>query len=208
MGDEVAKPIEETLSALEIPVGAKALDKLAVYAIEIVRFSKRINLTGASTVEDFVRGPFFDALTLLKVLEPEGTLVDIGSGGGLPGIPAAIVVPDVRVTLVEPRSRRVAFLNRAVHMLDLKIEIMECRDEDIADRIWDGAVAQAVWPPHEWISRARRLIEPDGAMYVLTSSPLEPGNLPLGLSVTAEYLSTRPWDGKRRYSARLGVLGG
>jgi 16S rRNA (guanine527-N7)-methyltransferase len=176
MGDAVKTLIEQSLSALEVQVGEDAADKLVMYANEIVRFGKRINLTGTPNAEDFVRGPMFDALTLIKVLDPKGSLVDMGSGGGLPGIPAAIAVPQVSVTLVEPRSRRTAFLRHVVHMLALEIEILECRDEEIDGRVWSGAVAQAVWPPKQWLKKAQCLIGENGAVYALTSRPLDPAD--------------------------------
>lgn len=204
MGDEVKKLIEQSLSALEIEAGTEALEKMTIYANEIVRFGKRINLTGSPTAEDFVRGPLFDALTLLKVLEPRGTLVDIGSGGGLPGIPTAILAPQTVVTMAEPRSRRVAFLNHIVHLLAIDAEIMECRDEEIGERLWDGAVAQAVWPPEEWLARAGRLIAPGGAVYVLASSPIDSAGMSGELEVKSQFFTSRPWDGKKRYSAKLG----
>jgi 16S rRNA (guanine(527)-N(7))-methyltransferase RsmG len=65
-----------------------------------------------------------------------GSLADIGSGAGLPGVVLAIMRPDLRVTLIEPRARRAAFLAECVSELDLKnVEICRARAEDLADQV-------------------------------------------------------------------------
>jgi 16S rRNA (guanine(527)-N(7))-methyltransferase RsmG len=143
------------------------------------------------------------ALTLVPLLDPGRTVVDVGSGGGLPGIPAAILVPELRVTLVEPRSRRTAFLRHAGHALGLELEVVQCRVEELRDHQWNGAVSEAVWPAHEWLARAVRLVEPGGAVYVLSSNAIEPDALPTGAKKETECDFTRPHDGATLWATRV-----
>jgi 16S rRNA (guanine527-N7)-methyltransferase len=195
-------------AAREIGFGldGERADRLLRYAGELVRWNRRLNLSGAATAEEFVAGPLFDALTLLPVLEDGPDLVDVGSGGGLPGIPAAILRPGLRVTLVEPRARRAAFLRHAVHLLGLGAEVVQGRAEELGDGQWSMAVAQAVWPPAEWLARAPRLVRPGGAVHLLGTSPLPPGEIPPGLVLERTFRCRRP-DGRERFAARL-RLGG
>jgi 16S rRNA (guanine527-N7)-methyltransferase len=201
---------EDAKGELERAAGALGLDpdevragRLLLYVGELVRWNRRLNLTGAGTAAEFVAGPLFDALTLMPVLGDGPDLVDVGSGGGLPGIPAAILRPGMAVTLVEPRARRAAFLRHAVHLLGLRAEIVQGRTEELADGGWSSAVAQAVWPPAEWLARAPRLLRPGGAVHVLASSPLDPGDIPPSLVLEQTFACRRPEGGPERFAFRL-----
>jgi 16S rRNA (guanine527-N7)-methyltransferase len=84
-------------------------------------------------------------------LVPDGArVVDVGSGAGLPGIPLAIVRPDLRIVLVEPLARRVDWLREVIDDLDLAVEVERGRAEDaVVRRRWEGAdvvTARAVAP--------------------------------------------------------------
>lgn len=84
----------------------------------------------------------------LSPLIPQGAaVVDVGSGAGLPGLPLAILRPDLRVTLLEPLLRRVDFLNLAVPELDLadRVEVIRGRAEDHRAR-YDIVTCRAVAP--------------------------------------------------------------
>jgi 16S rRNA (guanine527-N7)-methyltransferase len=91
-----------------------------------------------------------DALTVLPFLPPGShRLADVGSGGGVPGIPLAIVRPDVQVLLIESTKKKAAFLRKAVEGLGLtNVEVTEQRAEDVglSDRreTFDVAVVRAV----------------------------------------------------------------
>jgi len=192
-----------SFECLKISAHDGVLAALESYAREVIRWNRRVNLTGAKTPAEFVRGPLFDALSLLPVLEPDRTLVDIGSGGGLPGIPARLVHRNIQVTLVEPRSKRVAFLNHVCHYLEIKAEVLPVRAEKLGDRHWQGAVAQAVWSPEDWIPLGAGRVDPGGAVYVLSAGPIERAAIPPGLVVEKGVEISRPFDGAMRYSTKL-----
>jgi len=89
--------------------------------------------------------------------------LDAGSGAGLPGIPVAIVRPDVEVVLTEPRAGRVAFLELAVERLDLRnVRILPRRVEDLLDERFDVVMARAFAPPEVAWRRLAPLLEPGG----------------------------------------------
>lgn len=199
--------LEVGLRRIDIALSPDAQARLIRYAEEIIHWNRRINLTGAKTVEAFIDGPLFDALTLLKVLpDAPDSFVDIGSGGGLPGIPAIIARSPKQATLVEPRAKRVTFLHHAVHLLSLKVTVVESRDENLAGG-WTDAVAQAVFEPTEWLKRACRLVVPGGRIYVLSAESLSVDALPDGAAVDAEYHCVRPAGEVPRYAYRIVTSG-
>lgn len=200
---EDAALLETALAALGLAPDSRTRERLLDYAGELIGWGRRVNLTGAADVGALIRGPLFDALTLVPLLDDAEDLVDVGSGGGLPGIPAALLAPGRRVTLVEPRARRCAFLRHAVHALGLDLEVVQSRAEELRDGQWRGAVAQAVWPPERWLAAARRLVVPGGAVYVLGTRPLDPAWLAADEAVEEAVTLARPFDGARRHAARI-----
>ncbi|MDL4773470.1 16S rRNA (guanine(527)-N(7))-methyltransferase RsmG [Actinomadura xylanilytica] len=101
---------------------------------------------------------------------PEGaTVVDIGSGAGLPGIVLAIVRPDLSITLLEPLLRRTTFLNECVGMLELpNVEVRRARAEEAAkDLSVDVATARAVAPLERLAKWALPLLRPGGELLAL-----------------------------------------
>lgn len=188
---------------LGFPIGREARKRLMVYAEEVCRWNRRVNLTGASDPATFIEGPLFDALTLAPVLDSSGSLVDIGSGGGLPGVPMGVLFPEVALTLVEPRAKRISFLQHIVHHLGLEAEVIRARDEDLPLERWSGAVAQAVFKAPEWIPRGAKLVMPGGSLYVLGTEPVDADSLGPGLVVEDSFSCQPPGKIARRYAVRI-----
>jgi len=203
----VGSAVGRAFAHLGVDCGDDLGRALALYAAEICRWNRRVNLTGAKSAEAFVDGPLFDALTLLKVLAEDAPLVDVGSGGGLPGLPAALYRPGLRVVLVEPRAKRGSFLRHAVDALGLSCEVVEAREEQLGGRAYGAAVAQAVWPAPEWLGRAVRLVVPGGAIYALSSAPVTDADLPPGCRIDASFETKRPLDGAPRFAVRVRKVG-
>lgn len=123
------------------------------YRALIARWNSRARLTALADPVEVIRLHFVDSLLCLIAapLASAVTLIDVGSGGGLPGIPLAIARPHFRVTLLEPAARKAAFLERAVAELGLPCAVVAERAE-VAGRApqlreqFDAAVARAVAP--------------------------------------------------------------
>jgi 16S rRNA (guanine(527)-N(7))-methyltransferase RsmG len=123
----------------------------------LLTWNARINLTGAQTRDDLVGEHLPDALAMASLVPPEARVLDVGSGGGLPAIPFGLLRPDVRLTLVEPRAKRVAFLRTAVRTLGLSAEVAPARVEDLEGASFDVAGSRATFAPVEWLEKARAL---------------------------------------------------
>jgi 16S rRNA (guanine527-N7)-methyltransferase len=121
---------DETLRAALQAAGvdANVAERLATYGTLLLEANRKVNLTGAKDPAALLPH-LLDALTLAN--DVTESLVDIGSGGGLPGIPLAIVT-GARVVLIEPTAKKAAFLERALLELGLQGEAVAERAEVVA----------------------------------------------------------------------------
>ena len=97
-------------------------EQLYRYFNLLIESSKVMNLTTITEEEDVYIKHFYDSILALKHLEntKDITLLDIGSGAGLPGIVLKIAYPNIKITLLEPTTKRCNFLNSVIEKLDLK----------------------------------------------------------------------------------------
>src|SRR5262245_10579524 len=101
------------------PAASPELDR---YLALLLQWNAQINLTAARTREALMRDHVPDALALSELIEA-GSLVDVGSGAGLPALPLALLRPALRIRLVEPRAKKAAFLRTAVRELGLSARV-------------------------------------------------------------------------------------
>ncbi len=144
--------------------------RLLRFADLLMTWNARINLTGARTASGLVAEHFPDAFALASVLGGPADVVDVGSGGGLPAIPLALLRPTLRLTLVEPLAKKAAFLKTAVRDLGLagRAQVLVARVDDLAPASYDVAVSRATFAPPVWVAVARRLVRASGRIFVLT----------------------------------------
>lgn len=114
--------LEEALREVGLEVGAAEAARLAAYAAMVVEAGRRMNLTGARSWEELVDRHIVDCLVGISKVDWSGVggALDVGSGAGLPGIPLAIIRPEVKVGLVEARQKKAEFLRRCVGRLKLE----------------------------------------------------------------------------------------
>lgn len=162
--------VEEVASQFGRKLDPAQAQTLGSYAELLLSWNAAINLTGARSVDSIVREHLPDAFALAGLAAGFARLVDVGSGGGLPGLPFAILERDFEVTLSEPRAKRRAFLSQALHRLGVRARVTEARAEELPAGAFGVAVARAVLPPDEWLRVGARLLEPDGRLIVLLSA--------------------------------------
>ena len=126
-----AQTLRAGAAALNVGLPEHAIEQLLAYLALLAKWNKTYNLTAIRDRAHMLTHHVLDALAPLAHL-PEGTLdvLDVGSGGGVPGIPWAIVRPRWRVTVVEASSKKAAFLAQAAIELGLRnVEVRACRVE-------------------------------------------------------------------------------
>jgi 16S rRNA (guanine527-N7)-methyltransferase len=112
----------------------ESIARLESYLALLMRWNSKFNLTAVREPDAIVRRHFVECIQCAQSLPavPKGaTLLDFGSGAGLPGIPIAICRPDIRVTLAESQRKKAAFLRESVRGLGLNAEVFDGRVEDL-----------------------------------------------------------------------------
>jgi 16S rRNA (guanine527-N7)-methyltransferase len=113
--------LDEGLQELALSLPADAAEKLIAYLELLAKWNRTYNLTAIRDPHQVVSHHLLDSLSVLRELSGHaGTLADVGSGGGLPGIPLAIAEPGRRVTLNDASEKKGAFLRQAVIELGLR----------------------------------------------------------------------------------------
>lgn len=110
------------LLELGIEVSDETLARLGDYLARLLAMNEHMNLTAITDPAEAWHRHILDALTLLPLLagpSPKGKLIDVGSGGGVPGIPLAIARPSLAVTLVEATQKKATFLTQVAEVLGL-----------------------------------------------------------------------------------------
>ena len=126
------KELRSGCAQMDITLDPKGEDQLFAYFNELKKWSRKVNLIARDTADDqIVENHFLESLALLAFL-PEGAgLLDVGTGAGFPGLVCKAVRPDLELFLVEPRSKRVNFLNHIVRTLKLDgVHVFCSRVED------------------------------------------------------------------------------
>jgi 16S rRNA (guanine527-N7)-methyltransferase len=110
------------------------LPKLSAYLDLLLKWNARTNLTAIRDPEEIVRRHFGESLFAGLHLAPEArTVLDFGSGAGFPGLPIAILHPEIAVTLAESQNKKSTFLREAVRTLGLKVEVWASRVETMPE---------------------------------------------------------------------------
>jgi len=181
--DEFHATLRHGLSELRLDLTSAQLDALDAYVRLLLRWTAAINLTAIREPEAVARDHLLDSLSAVPVLRSLGasSVVDLGSGGGLPGIPLAIAMPELRELLVESVGKKAAFLRTAVAAggsMDLpsRVEVASERAEDLAVRgrereRWDAVTVRAVGSISELIELALPLLRIGGSLVAWKRDP-------------------------------------
>lgn len=117
-------------SAVDGMLTAKTVDHLYAHYEELRRWNPRLSLIGPGTTDDAVEVHYAESLLGRELIEPgDRLLVDLGSGAGFPGVPLAAALPNLDVWLIEPQSRKWAFLRSAVSVAGLECRCLDRRLE-------------------------------------------------------------------------------
>lgn len=156
---------EEFLSKRD--VSRETLDLLQRLDLLLRKWNPAINLVSAQTLDHVWLRHFLDSAQLFDCVEhPQNSWVDLGSGGGFPGLVVAILArqeaPQMKVTLVESDKRKAAFLMAAVRELALSANVIADRIEAIPPLHADILSARALAPLETLLSFAQRHMAPQG----------------------------------------------
>jgi 16S rRNA (guanine527-N7)-methyltransferase len=143
----LARQVRAGLEAIPAPFPEQAPEQLAALAELVATWGERINLSGHRTPEQVCSRLVLEAAALLAALPELDSLADLGSGAGFPGLPIAVLRPEIEVVLVEARQRRHHFQRAAIRALGLSnARPLLGRIEELPPVACSVALAQAVAP--------------------------------------------------------------
>ncbi|ROV55626.1 16S rRNA (guanine(527)-N(7))-methyltransferase RsmG [Neisseria chenwenguii] len=146
---------------LDIPAGQQA--KLLEYVGLLKKWNKTYNLTALRDETKMVSHHLLDSLSLLPYLNGAATVLDVGSGGGQPGIPAAVCRPGLQITLLDANTKKTAFLQQAVIELGLdNVRVVSGRVEAVQDVQADLITSRAFSELADFVGWTAHLLKPDG----------------------------------------------
>jgi 16S rRNA (guanine527-N7)-methyltransferase len=133
------KKLIEGAGKLGIKLTAGQLKQFELYYRELVEWNKKTNLTAITDYSSVQVKHFLDSLTLtlaspgLDLEGPDFSIIDIGTGAGFPGLPLKILFPQPRLVLIEPTTKKTAFLHHIIRKLELEnVEVLNGRAEETA----------------------------------------------------------------------------
>lgn len=184
MSKRPADPLDELMAAIQAVAGRPAAPndrrRFQQYLDLFLRWNRTHRMTGLDSPTAVVRELLIDSLLFLPLLPPRPlTVVDIGAGAGIPGLPLRIVDAAIRLTLVESKRKRVSFLRAVQRELGLDgISVHEGRAEELVEQTpalreaFDVAVARAVGPASALLPIALKYLKTGGIL--LLGGPPDP----------------------------------
>jgi 16S rRNA (guanine527-N7)-methyltransferase len=166
--DSLKRLLTDVASELALNLSGTQIEQLATHFSLLLRWNEKINLTAVRQPEEIAARHFGESLFLAKVLPaPKGTLIDVGSGAGFPGLALKIVWPGAPTVLLEANHKRATFLKEVVRSCRLAgIEVRAERLEAAASGALEGRASlvtmRAVRPSIELLRYLARLLEPGG----------------------------------------------
>jgi 16S rRNA (guanine527-N7)-methyltransferase len=157
----------ETLISLYFPTRVVEIGHFADF---LITAGIERGVIGPGEAEKIWERHIFNSLPVTSLIPEGSSLIDIGSGAGLPGIPIALARPDLQVTLIEPLQRRVDFLNEAVE--GLEITVLRGRAEDFKMKA-DFVTARAVAPLEKLKKIGWHLVKKNGSLLAIKGESAE-----------------------------------
>jgi 16S rRNA (guanine527-N7)-methyltransferase len=159
----VKQQLAEGIAALGLALPAGAETKLLAYLALLDKWNRVYNLTAVRDAERMVSHHLLDSLAAAPYFQV-GAVLDVGSGGGLPGIPLSIARPDLQVTLIDSIAKKTAFLLQAKAELGLaNLNVVTGRVEDFRPETgFDSITSRAFSDLKEFVTLTRHLLKPGG----------------------------------------------
>lgn len=200
MTDSYRTVLQKAIAELAVQVSDAQVDQLLAYHAGLIKWNKAYNLTAVRDPMDMVYRHLVDSLSIVPFI-PTGRLLDVGTGGGLPGMVIAIVRPDVEVTLLDSNGKKIRFLRQMTMELGLKsVATIQTRVESYSAELYDVITSRAFATLADMVHWSRHLLAPDGVFVAMKGQypDAELAELPADIVVQAvRQLQVPGADGQR-----------
>ena len=147
MSESQDESLTAALARYGLAIPEPQIDLLAQYCQRLWAWNAKLNLTRHTDYDKFVSRDMVDSLELSRLLEPGQSVLDVGTGGGVPGIVLAILRPDLRISLCESVGKKARAVEDIVRRLALSVPVHHERAEKAVEQTrFDVLVARAVGP--------------------------------------------------------------
>ena len=155
--------LQEGLQTMGLTLTTAQQLLLLEYVVLLKKWNSTYNLTALRDESTMISHHVLDSLTLLPYIRDAKTLMDVGSGGGMPGIPTAICRPDLHITLLDANTKKTSFLQQAVIELGLhNVSVASGRVEAMHDKKVDVVTSRAFAELADFISLTKHLLNDNG----------------------------------------------
>ncbi|MEO0083086.1 MAG: 16S rRNA (guanine(527)-N(7))-methyltransferase RsmG [candidate division WOR-3 bacterium] len=155
-------------------LSAEQLNKFQTYHQTLLTWNKKINLISRKDTARIVSYHFIDAISVVPEIPKNATVLDLGTGAGLPGIPVKIIREDITLFLVESIKKKGIFLSEIIKLLDLKNTfLIIARAETITDKLFDVILIRLLGKISEVLPIAANLLSPDGKIIFFKTEYVE-----------------------------------
>ena len=173
MMQDFSEALREGARQCNIMLSAAQISSMALHFQELVRWNRAVKLTAVKDPGTAAIRLYLDSLVLSVELPDEGRVLDVGSGGGFPGIPLAVVKPGLQIRALEAQSRKVHFLRHSARSLKLE------NFKSILDRLerlpessehhdaFDCLVTRATFSNSKWLVHAGALLREGGSIWMM-----------------------------------------
>ncbi len=155
--------LQAGLAMMQLDLTQEQQLQLLAYLDLLSKWNSTYNLTALRNEDLMLSHHILDSLSLLSFLGDAKTMIDVGSGGGMPGIPTAIARPDLKITLLDANSKKTTFLQQVVIELGLSNVTVVCgRVEALLDQDFDVVTSRAFAELKDFVALTTQLVAPTG----------------------------------------------
>lgn len=157
--------ISQEASTLGLNLSESQSESLATFGKLLIKWNRVYNLTSITSEKDVLRLHILDSLSFVAAIKEKQlqNVLDVGSGGGLPAIPLAILRPETKVTMIDAVQKKTVFLQQVILQLGLKnANAIHIRIEDFKEENFDAVTCRAFATVGKTISLTKRFLNSDG----------------------------------------------
>lgn len=174
------KTLAEGLQRLGVTLPAGAVEGLLAYARELLKWNQKVNLTAITAPDEVAEKHLLDSLAVLPEVQGAKSLLDLGAGAGLPGIPLALALPELQVTLVDAVAKKVGFMKHAAALLGLQGRVKALHARAEGDPAREGipqaevVISRALVEVEGWSVLARPYVQRPGRIVAMLGHTQDP----------------------------------
>lgn len=165
--------LQNGLKALKIKFSEDQVQLMTIHANELMKWNKKINLTAIKQPLQIAEKHFIDSLAAASFIQNKNSIIDLGSGGGFPGIPLKIMNPLLNVVLIDSSRKKINFLKHIIRLLGLQgIDAIHSRAQDLHDKNlyiagFDAVISRAFTELSNFVELASPFLNKEGTIYAM-----------------------------------------